>query len=80
MKTSNIFYNTLLVSVIIQIITLLLEIGTLFIRIKPSITIIKQLMILEIIVQLIEGLFYVWLLYNFSKNTTSHRNDISIGL
>jgi len=67
MKTSKLFYNTLLVSVIIQIITLLLEIGTLFVRVKPSIIIIKQLMILEIIVQLIEGLFYVWLLYNFSR-------------
>jgi hypothetical protein len=66
MKTSKIFYNTLLTSVIIQFVTGLFEIGTLFIHVKPSIVIIRQLMILELIVQIIEGLFYVWLLFHFS--------------
>lgn len=69
MKTSKLFYNTLVVSVIIQFITCLFEIGTLFIHVKPQIVIIKQLMVLEVIVQIIEGLFYVWLLYNFSKES-----------
>ena len=69
MKTSKLFYNTLVVSVIIQFITGLFEIGTLFIHVKPQIVIIKQLMVLEVIVQIIEGLFYVWLLYNFSKES-----------
>lgn len=75
MKTSKLFYNTLVVSVIVQVITGLIEIGTLFIHVKPQIVIIKQLMVLEVIVQIIEGLFYVWLLYNFSKvsNVTPKR-------
>lgn len=68
-STSKLFYNTLLSSVIIQIITGLFEIGTLFIHVNPSIIIIRQLMILEVTVQIIEGLFYVWLLYNFSTVT-----------
>jgi len=69
MKIKNLFYNTLVVSVIIQVITGLIEVGTLFIHVKPPIVIIRQLMILEVIVQIIEGLFYVWLLYNFSKES-----------
>jgi len=75
MKTSKIFYNTLVVSVIIQFITGLFEIGTLFIHVKPQIVIIKQLMVLEVIVQIIEGLFYLWLLFHFStvSNVTPKR-------
>jgi len=75
MKSKNLFYNTLVVSVIIQVITGLIEIGTLFIHVKPQIVIIRQLMILEVIVQIIEGMFYVWLLYNFStvSNVTPKR-------
>jgi hypothetical protein len=75
MKTKNIFYNTLVVSVIIQFITGLFEIGTLFIHVKPQIVIIKQLMVLEVIVQIIEGLFYLWLLFHFStvSNVTPKR-------
>lgn len=75
MKIKNLFYNTLVVSVAIQVITGLIEIGALFIHVKPQIVIIKQLMVLEVIVQIIEGLFYVWLLYNFSKvsNVTPKR-------
>lgn len=69
MKTSKLFYNTLVVSVIIQFITGLFEIGTLFIHVKPQIVIIKQLMVLEVIVQIIEGLFYLWLLFHFSKES-----------
>jgi hypothetical protein len=75
MKTSKLFYNTLVVSVIIQFITGIFEIGTLFIHVNPSIIIIKQLMVLEVIVQIIEGLFYLWLLFHFStvSNVTLKR-------
>jgi len=75
MKTKNIFYNTLVTSVIIQFITGIFEIGTLFIHVKPQIVIIKQLMVLEVIVQIIEGLFYFWLLFHFStvSNVTPKR-------
>ena len=75
MKTSKLFYNTLVTSVIIQFITGIFEIGTLFIHVNPSIIIIKQLMVLEVIVQIIEGLFYLWLLFHFStvSNVTPKR-------
>ena len=36
---------------------------------------IRQLLILEVVVQIIEGVFYFWLLYNFTKaiNVTPKR-------
>ena len=66
MNTKYNFYITLILSVIVQIITGLLEIGTLFIKVDTPYIIIKQLLVLEVTVQVIEGLFYFWLLLNFN--------------
>jgi hypothetical protein len=63
MSTKNIFYNTLILSIIVQVITGIIEIVSLFVNVK--IPLIKQLLVLEVSVQLIEGFFYVWLFYNF---------------
>ena len=67
MNSKYIFYVTLILSVFIQFATGTLEIGTLFINVDPAHIIIKQLLGLEVIVQIIEGLFYLWLLYNFNE-------------
>lgn len=67
MNSKYIFYVTLILSVFIQFATGTLEIGTLFINVDPAHIIIKQLLGLEVIVQMIEGLFYLWLLYNFNE-------------
>jgi hypothetical protein len=63
MSTKNIFYNTLILSIIVQVITGIIEIVSLFVNVK--VPLIKQLLVLEVSVQLIEGFFYVWLFYNF---------------
>lgn len=67
MDSKKLFYVTLILSVIVQIITGIIEILALFIKVPSSFIIIKQLLILEVFVQFIEGLFYVWLVYNFAQ-------------
>ena len=66
----HIFYLTLKISIIIQIITGILEIITaLFIKTPPQYHIISELLYLEVTVQLIEASFYLWLVFNFNKVT-----------
>ena len=67
MSTKNIFYNTLILSIVVQVITGIIEIGSLFVNVK--VPLIKQLLVLEVSVQLIEGFFYIWLFYNFHQVT-----------
>jgi hypothetical protein len=61
------FYLTLFFSVIVQIITGVIEIGALFVKVPSIYSLIRQLLILEISVQMIEAAFYVWLVYNLNK-------------
>lgn len=68
MDSKYLFYNTLFISIIIQIITGIIEIGAFFlVKVPTMYLIIKQLLILELVVQFFEGLFYIWLSYNFTK-------------
>ena len=66
MNTKKLFYNTLVISIIVQIITGLIEIGAFFVKVPPIYSLIKQLLILELLVQMVEGMFYFWLAYNFT--------------
>jgi hypothetical protein len=66
-NTKSSFYNTLILSIVIQVITGIIEIVSLFVNVK--VPLIKQLLVLEVIVQLIEGLFYIWLFFNFNEVT-----------
>lgn len=69
--TKQFFYTTLKLSVVVQIITGIIELITLYFTFKapPQYYIINHLLYLELTVQIIEGLFYVWLVYNFNKVT-----------
>lgn len=69
MNFKNYFYNTLILSIIVQSVIGILEIGSLFINVEPKYTIIKELLVLEVVVQIIEASFYFWLTYNFNKIT-----------
>jgi bacteriorhodopsin len=60
------FFITLIISIIIQIITGAINIGTFFIKVPSTYNIIRELLILELVVQIIEGLFYFWLVYNYT--------------
>jgi hypothetical protein len=68
-------YSTLVLSVILQITTGIIDIITLLFSVTSKILIIKQLLILEVTVQFIEGFFYVYWLFNFNaiKNVTPTR-------
>ncbi|MDA9072819.1 hypothetical protein N9K75_03000, partial [bacterium] len=75
MDVKHAFFITLITSILIQIITGGIEIGALFIKVPTTHLLIRQLLILEVIVQIIEGVFYFWLAYNFTKiiNVTPKR-------
>ena len=75
MDTKYLFYITLVISIIVQIITGIIEIGTFFVKVPTIYTIIRQLLLIELVVQVLEGSFYFWLVYNFTKvlNVTPKR-------
>jgi hypothetical protein len=60
-------YTSLIASVIIQVITGLIEIASIFINVPLKFAFLKQMMLLEIFVQVIEGSFYIYWLYNFKS-------------
>ena len=75
MDAKYLFYITLVISIIVQIITGIIEIGAFFVKVPTIYTIIKQLLVIELAVQILEGMFYFWLAYNFTKvlNVTPKR-------
>jgi hypothetical protein len=68
-------YTSLLSSIIIQIITGLIEFGSLFLKVPLQYTFLKQMMMLELFVQFIEGSFYIYWFYHFNTiaNITPNR-------
>lgn len=60
-------YNSLQLSIIVQVITGIIELLTLFIKVSPKLILLQQMMLLEVIVQCIEGSFYIYWFYNFKK-------------
>jgi hypothetical protein len=75
MDTKYLFYITLVISIIVQIITGIIEVSAFFIKVPPIYSLIRQLLIVELVVQFFEGSFYFWLAYNFTKvlNVTPKR-------
>jgi hypothetical protein len=75
MDTKYLFYITLVISIIVQIITGIIEISAFFVKVPPIYSLIRQLLIVELVVQMVEGMFYLWLAYNFTKvlNVTPKR-------
>ena len=62
-------------SLIIQIFTGLFDYYVIQLNIPNKIIILKQLLIMELIVQIVEGIFYIWLAINIASvaNITPHR-------
>ena len=75
MDAKYLFYVTLVISIVVQIVTGIIEIGAYFVKVPTIYSIIRQLLLLELVVQFFEGSFYVWLVYNFTKvlNVTPKR-------
>ena len=66
MNEKKYFYFTLILSVIVQSVIGIIDIAALFVKVESPYMIIRQLLILEVVVQAIEGLFYTWLVLNFN--------------
>jgi len=68
-------YTSLIASIVIQVITGIIEVISLFVRVPFTFSFIKQLLLLEVFVQFIEGLFYIYWLFNFKtiSNITPKR-------
>jgi hypothetical protein len=62
-------------SLIVQVITAIIDLYVLTLRIPKTYLVLKQLLILEFVVQLVEGTFYVWLVRSFHsiENITPYR-------
>lgn len=75
LNSYNLFTQTLNFSIGVQIITGLIEFFTLFVKVKPNILFLRDLLVIEFIVQIIELIFYVWLFINLGNvtNITSKR-------
>lgn len=71
----NLIYTSGVWSIVIQIITFFIGLVALFVKTPISLLVVKQLLWVETIVQLIEFIFYVWMVKNFSKikNITKYR-------
>jgi bacteriorhodopsin len=54
-------------SLCIQIVTIIIDTYALSIKTPPSLHLVKQLLWIEYIVNLVEGSFYVWMVYHFTK-------------
>jgi len=68
-------YSSLIASIIIQVITWFIEMGAIFIKVPTEYFFLKQMMVLELVVQFIEGSFYLYWLYHFKtiRNITPQR-------
>lgn len=75
MDAKYLFYITLVISIIVQIITGIIEISAFFVKVPSNYFLIRQLLVIELAVQFFEGMFYFWLAYNFTKvlNVTPKR-------
>ena len=60
---------SLKVSVAVQVISAVIQFFPMFMSVSPGFAILKQLLILENIVQVVQGSFYTWLVYNVKNET-----------
>ena len=72
---NSILHSSLWFSIVVQLITGIIELLALFVKTAPGMRLIKQLLGLEVAVQAVEGSFYAWLYYNIDrvKNITPKR-------
>ena len=72
-NTKSSFYNTLILSIVIQVVTGVIDTIALFVT--SAVPVLRQLLLLEFIVQIVESFFYIWLYFNFNEvsNVTPKR-------
>jgi bacteriorhodopsin len=62
-------YTTLLISILVQVITGIIEFGALFLPVPSEYKFLKQMLLLEVVVQMIEGSFYIYWFFHFNSIT-----------
>jgi len=74
-KHHHIIKHSANASLLVQILTAIIDLYVLMLNIPKPFLVLKQLLILEFIVQIVEGTFYVWLATSFQtiKNITPYR-------
>ena len=60
-------YSSLLLSIFMQVATGLLDVVALFVKVPSSFLLVKELLVLELLVQIIEGAFYIYWFFNFTS-------------
>ena len=72
---SALLRSSLLFSIVVQVVTGVIELLALFVKTTPGMALIRQLLGLELAVQAVEGAFYAWLYFNIDrvKNITPKR-------
>jgi bacteriorhodopsin len=72
---NSILHSSLWFSIVVQVVTGIIELLALVVKTAPGMALIKQLLGLEVAVQAVEGAFYVWLYNNIHtvKNITPKR-------
>ena len=65
----NHIYFTGVFSLIVQFITGIIDFYAINLTVPATFTLIRELLIMELIVQIVEFIFYVWMLLNFHLNT-----------
>jgi bacteriorhodopsin len=72
---NSLLHSSLWFSIVVQLVTGVIELLAFFVKTPPGMGLIKQLLGLEVAVQAVEGSFYAWLYYNIDrvKNITPKR-------
>ena len=75
MNLQSLLLKTVYISIIIQIVTGIFNVYVMLVHDDKEMILLKSILLLELIVQLVEGAFYVWMAYLFSsiKNVTPKR-------
>ena len=75
LKANTLVSKTIYISLIVQILTTLISAGGLFAKLKEKDFVLKEILILEGVVQLIESVFYIWVIFAIHnlENVTPRR-------
>jgi len=63
LETNTLVSKTIYFSLVVQIITTIVSFGGLFVKIKDSDYVLKEILLLEGVVQIIESCFYIWVIF-----------------
>jgi hypothetical protein len=63
----NLIYSTGIFSLVVQFLTGIADFYVLSLKTQPAYNLIRELVVMELIVQIVEASFYVWMLLNIHK-------------